>query len=347
MTELCEQSFLAALAAQYGLNDPKCVAQIAQGFLSRNYVIRAEDERYFLKQYRFTGSNGDLQAKTDVVHRAKFHFYQAGIPVVLPLPDKADRTFFIRNGRSFALFPFIDEAKPTRGRLSPTTLDSAGSTLARIHRAGCRVYDIAPKMREKAFDASSFWNNSEGILNLIEKKRQPSRFDQLARESLLLKRRLASQHSPSFNELALQDDHLIHGDYHNGNFFVDAAGKVCFVFDWEMTKVTAREVELLRSLLFMCLQTSETFEPLLTEDAWRRAATYLKSYCREYPVHPEKMAAAVQNRFLGTIYSIWIEEAHYLDDNNRVDLFLSGSVQLLKYLSEKRDVFTSWLIGRL
>jgi len=49
---------------------------------------------------------------------------------------------------------------------------------------------------------------------------------------------------------------------------------------------------------------------------------------------------AIQSRHLGDIYSIWVEEEHYLQDNERVDLFLPGAVDRLGESDQDRQAFT-------
>ena len=83
--------------------------------------------------------------------------------------------------------------------------------------------------------------------------------------------------------------------------------------------------------------------PIFTDDAFAQAAVYLQSYHDVYPIEHPMLIVAVKNRFLGNIYSTWIEEEHYLNDNNRVDLFLLGAVETLQYLAASQQAFAERL----
>lgn len=338
------QELITHIATQYNLPQLRYEGPVDQGYLSQNHILAADDQRYFLKQYRFTLRDGNASQLVAIIHRAKFHFADHGIPAILPLSNPSGQTFFAWDDRCFALFPFADGIKTKRGEMPVAVLKSAGETLGRLHKAGRNVLNIAPVKSKTEFDAGPFWEKTERILSIIDQKETLSPFDELAQEALRLKRSLAKENPPSFSQLSLSDDHLVHGDYQNDNFFVNKNNQVSHIFDWELTKVTAREVDLLRSILFICLQKGNDFTLTLTPETVTQAENYLRSYHEAYPVHPQKLAAAVDNRQLGNIYSTWVEEEHYLLDNDRVDLFLPGALHSLRYFAENKESFSQMLI---
>lgn len=339
------QKLITHIAAQYNFPHLRYAGPVDQGYLSQNDILAADNRRFFLKQYRFTERDGNASQLVAIIHRAKFHFADHGIPAILPLPTQNGQTFFVWDKRCYALFPFIENGiKTKRGEMPLAVLKSAGDTLGRLHRAGHNVFNIAPVRGKATFDAGPFWEKSERILAIIAQRDKLSPFDELAQETLRLKRSLAKENPPIFTELGLSDDHLVHGDYQNDNFFVDESNQVSHVFDWELTKVTAREADLLRSILFICLQKGGDFTLTLTPATVAQAEHYLRSYHEAYPVHPQKLAAAVDSRQLGNIYSLWVEEEHYLLDNDRVDLFLPGASHALQYFAENKESFTQMLL---
>lgn len=76
---------------------------IQKGYLSRNYVLHSDEQRYFLKQYRPELKKDDLTA----IHAAKSYFAKAKIPIILPLQTHLGTTFFRLNKCFVSLFPLV------------------------------------------------------------------------------------------------------------------------------------------------------------------------------------------------------------------------------------------------
>ena len=176
------------------------------------------------------------------------------------------------------------------------------------------------------------------IESIIKNKTALDEFDQMALQSVDVKRRLILANEIRYEDLHLPSDHLIHGDYLDHNVFFGHDDQVSYVFDFEKTDYSPRMYELFRSLMYSFLSGD-----ILDEDI-ARAKLYLRSYLDMYPTSRDELSMGLKLFFLKSIHGIWVESEHYLKNNARVDEFLSSDFQRLKYLSENYEYLESILL---
>lgn len=309
----------------YGL-DLGFVEQVTKGFLSENFILADSRAKYFFKKYRF-----DKHEKIEEIHKVKKYFSSGGISVILPLTAQNGNTFFMSDGAYYALFPFVDGTQFERKELPDKAIESLGETLARMHILGKQ---FSFKMN-KQFTP---WNKNDALekISVLEKeiKKKPSfdDFDVLALASLELKKKLISANSFAYEDLHLQSDHLIHGDYLDHNVFFGPEGKVAHVFDFEKTLYSPRTYELFRSFMYIFL------EDAISPKDFSKVKKYLNAYRNIYPMSKDESACGLELFYLKSIHGAWVESEHYLKNNRRVDRFLYPDLTRIKFLSEHRSV---------
>lgn len=323
---------LNAVGESYGLSNLEFISKVTEGYLSNNFVIENDGKKYFLKQYRYT----DLE-KIKEIHRVKFFFSEGGIPVILPLKNRAGDFISPIDGKFYSLFPFIEGRIIRRKGRSDKAFASAGEMLARIHLLSINGI---PDITSSYFN---FWSKEEFFaeLKLVEEamkiERAEDPFDTPARESMAYKADLAEKNTIFFEDLNLHRDHIIHGDYHGNNLFYDESDAVQWVFDIEKATIAPRSFELARCIDFMCF--AGNFE----EENFADARVFLSSYSATYPIEKKEVEAGFTAFYLKLVYNLWVEKEHYLDKNNRVDLFLESDLVKLKYYSKHLGEFISGL----
>lgn len=149
--------------------------------------------------------------------------------------------------------------------------------------------------------------------------------------------RLVAENNLRYEELNLQNEHIIHGDYHGQNIFYDENEEVKYVFDLEKTGVSPRALEIARSLDFMCF--SNNYEKESFEDA----DAFLSSYNEIYPIDKRELSCGIKAFYIRKARSLWIEREHYINGNRRVDCFLKGELSMLKYYSQNLNEFINKL----
>ncbi len=326
------------LEKNYPLSDPITdITKVTTGYLSENHILYTKSQKYFLKQYRF-----DDDSKIETIHTIKFYFAHGGIPIILPIENNLGKTYFCFRGRYFALFPFVDGININENKLSTNSIISLAQILAKIHILG-----KSQKNRPLNNPELKSWNKNEIILqlsqliSLIERKKVKNQFDQLALKTLKLKLSIVEKNTISLNQLSLKRDHLTHGDFQNQNVFYDKKGLVSHVFDLEKSEVLPRIYEVLRSMDYIFLNGKHSNSQI------SKALLYLESYHQKYPLTKQEVIDGLKVYYLKIAHSNWIETEHYINNNNRVDIFLKTRIPTLRYFSKNLDQFTKLVLNQL
>ncbi|MDP2684702.1 MAG: phosphotransferase [bacterium] len=310
----------------------KLFAKVENGYLSQNFILQNNDNKLFLKQYRFD----DLK-KIKEIHQTKFFFANGNIPVILPIQNKKGDFIFEQGKKFYSLFPFVEGRIIQRVGRSRKAFKSAGQMLAKIHTLTKNGHPDIIHNYAKGWKKEEFLSEAKTIKQRIEATLVKTDFDKLALDTLEHKLKLVSENNLRYEKFNLCNDHIIHGDYHGQNIFYDENDEVKYVFDIEKTKISPRVLEIARSMDFMCF--SNNYEAKNFEDA----NTYLAAYNNIYPISKGNLIQGIKAYYLKKAHSLWIEREHYININLRVDCFLEGELLMLKYYSQNFDEF----VGKL
>lgn len=336
---------LTTLAQKYHLTPITHHQPVTGGYLSQNQIIGNQDARYFLKQYRFQN-----EARIQAIHRAKFFFAEGNIPIILPLATSCGETFFLFEGQAYALFPFIEGTHLRRGQVPETALVSIAETLAHMHLLGKGI--TLPGVKARRYGRarktpSDFMAEATNILDIISTKPVKDDFDALAEDTLRLKLSLAQQYATSPEPSLPGADYLIHGDYHDANLFFDETKRVKSVFDLERVCTWPRVLELIRAVDFICFSDGSQSGRAFEDWNFTAAHTILMTYHGLYPLNRTELVNGYKAYLTMKVHGLWVETEHYLNDNQRVDGFLAGEPNLLRYFSQNLEAFTERIVADL
>ncbi len=306
--------------------------RVEKGFLTENFILSDGKNRYFLKKYRSNNPE-----RINEIHVVKKYFADGDIPVVLPVSQQDEKTFFEYDKAYYALFPFVESKHIERNEISDKAINSLGKMLGRIHLLG-KESRLIVNDYFKVKDKEDVLKRIDEILFRISQTNTQNSFDRVAVDNLQLKRQLILKNSFTIDNLALKIDHLIHGDYHEQNIFFDNKDNVKWVFDFEKTNYSPRTFELFRSMVLLFLSDD------VSEVDLNNARKYLKAYASIYPISDDEIRRGLQLYFVKIIHGIWVETEHYINGNTRVDQFLFNDFNKIKYLSENLDLFTNYML---
>ncbi len=312
---------LAHISALYGisplLNDSK---DVTKGVLSVNKIVSNGTATYFLKHYR----SHYTEKFVEEIHKVKKYFNDGGIPVILPLQNKTNQTFFMIEDNVCALFPYIEARHIEREALTPTALKSMATLQAHLHLIGKDApFEISDAF--KPWDRMEFMARAEGILDAISNIEKKTHYDIMAFESIKFKIDLARNNDKKFSDFHIGPFQLVHGDFLDGNVFFTNNDEVKYVFDFEKTEMCPRVQELIRSINFIC------FAGVPSERDFEKAELYLEAYHNIFPIHPLTFKQGIEVYHLKQVHSTWIEHGHYIKNNARADFLLPSSLANLKY----------------
>lgn len=299
---------------------------VEKGVLSQNWFVTTSSGDFFLKRYRFEDED-----RIKEIHAAKHLFFDAGIPVILPIRTTSGRSYAIIESRYYALFPRISGRQLERGTLTDAAIASMGKMLGRIHLAGKNSSLSVEKDMFRSWDAANFEEKAHAYLVRLAAIENPTPFDLLSMEDLQMKLALIERTGTSYESLDLQSDHLIHGDYLDHNLFFDTKDEVCHVFDFEKSQYAPRAFELVRSLVYSILDGE------YDEHAVERGRMYIAAYREVYPISFEDFSMGMELFYQKSLRNIWIQKEYYDLKNERPAQFLVPDMDRIRYLSEHRS----------
>lgn len=320
------------------------VGKATGGFLSDNYILQNKHAKYFLKRYRPSVGN-----RLPVISKTERFFTKHSIPIILPLKTQTGRTYFKVGGAYYSLYPFVQGSTFDHNKHIPTpqVVRSIASTLARMHQASQFGFPLFSNQQLVEWQSShilskqgrdNFFLYAHKILDVLKSAKRKTAWDLVAEKTVRLKLAIAATIPSSFAVAKLGKPHIVHGDYHAQNVFLDAEGSVTHVFDLEKTDVRPRSLELVRSLLLIC------FSGYFDSQRFALARKYLAAYSEIYPIPKSEIAQSVRLLYYKHALNLWIEKDHYFNNNHRADILLAGEYRYLKYMHRKREAFITRLL---
>ncbi|MFB6182167.1 MAG: phosphotransferase [Candidatus Magasanikbacteria bacterium] len=297
--------------------------KVDRGYLSHNFILTNKNQKFFLKQYRHTDKN-KVQQIINIVH----FFQSRGIPTIEPLTNEQNEKITTIGNKHFGLFPYIDKKEVNRGEVNKQMVKSMAETLAQIHKIGQK--DDLPEAEKKniSWSKDKLDEKAKQVKKVITDKDKSSQYDQLAQRTIEAKLKLAQQYPIQPDQLDLEYNCLIHGDFHCENVFLNEQNKVAYVYDWDKAKMAPRCWEVIRSLIYTI------FNKKYNKQKINQAQLYLKTYQDNYKLTNEQVETGVKAIALNNIYSMWVLEEYYLKDNKRVKSLLEAELKRIQFFGE-------------
>jgi homoserine kinase type II len=253
----------ARLAREFGLEINR-IEPLAAGSVNSNFALGAADgQRYFARLYEEQGRDGALAELQLVAALAR-----AGVPVVqcLERADGAGVGNF--EGKSFAVFPWLDGEILCQGRVTEAACQKLGAALARVHlttpqlarppEGRFRITDLRQRLTrvERA--------EREEFLDDVERIRESLNHYELAR---------ISQQAPRG---------VIHSDLFRDNVLWTKDGELAALLDFESACEGAFAYDVMVTICAWCY--SDKFETALVEG-------FLRGYHAVRPIVGPEVAA--------------------------------------------------------
>ncbi len=309
--------------------------KVTEGYLSNNRIISNKKQKFFLKQYE----QGYTIEHIEDIFKASEFFSSKNLPIIMPIKNNLKQLYFQIDSDIYALFPFVESKTVDRYHIKKENIISLAETLAKIHLLSSNGIPIQINDCQNIANKEKFLNIHTEIMDVLEAKKQLDKFDKLTLKSLELKKSIVTSSSDTENEsIKRYFNHLLHGDYHEKNIFFDKFGNVEYIFDLDKTKIGNRLSELIRSMDYICLNTDYHSTKNL-----EKAKLYINTYRKIYPFEKKDFEISLKEYYIKLAHSLWIESTHYLENSNRVDLFLENEIRTLDYLPKNFEKFIETL----
>ncbi len=318
-----DRDHLAHLCADFKIGIPLAIEENQEGVLNRNYVLTTDTGKYFIKLIR-------EKRRTEIQYIAVVETFMRdrGIPAVCMLTTTEGQKSVTCGSEMYTLYPFLESVRYH-------TFESAdfirmGEMLGRIHLTGSE--NIPEILRAKSWKKKTKDEIRERLLYF--------RVHILGLEDRTeIDTEFLSYIDLKFDALEIFADQTplppatrIHGDYHAGNLLMNADRDIIGVCDWELSDMSARAVELARSILYICFN-NETDAGSCAHDletAITSAQFFIAGYSSVFPIGNDELVAGLQIRIRKTVHSAWIEEQYYERRDNRSNKFVQSEMRLIQ-----------------
>ncbi len=292
------------LGSFFRLGDIRGVSLVHGGYMSQNFRVEAGEGVFFLKQYRNRMSAGVYEVKD-----SEEFFALKGLPVILPVRDAYGRDAFWIDGNWYSLFPFVEGILPSPETMPPKVFASLGAMLGRLHAAG---HDLPGSYHHSlhAWDRRGFAMEFVELEKELLSRASLTALERRMLDVLRLKSRLVERNEATVSDFGLAFDCLLHGDFIYQNVFVDAAGEITHIFDFEKTCVGPSSYELARSLFLTC------FDGGWNDENFEHARSMLRAYRAEWPIAFDEFHAGARMYAISLFHMTWIEARSILYRND-------------------------------
>lgn len=289
------------------------------GSISNNHILICTQGEFFLKEFIY-----DDEFRINSICEVVKLFSENNLPVI-PFILNKDGKYFKYEDKFYALMPKVEGiVVKQKDMLDQLSAQSAGYMLARIHKVTHSVTDFS-KFYKRDYDGKldKFRISTEYFKNLLENKSRDD-FDQLALDDIYLKIRLANEIDYKFSDLEFDKKYIIHGDYHQGNFFFDENKNIKYFFDLDQSSISPRLLEVFKFIDFLYFKNEE----------WSTYAIqhFISAYFNELPFTKKELSEAIKGYVYKGVHTTWIQEGYYTKNNGRVAKFLHDNYKSLKFL---------------
>lgn len=250
------------------------------GTINQTFLLKTPAGRYVLRAYRPVE-----REHVEREHHLVAYAQARGLPAPAPLPLLDGGTILERDGRFYALFPFISGRQVRREDLSASEIAAAGRFLALLHRT-LRAYPLE-MARQRTLtvgehDRVTTLMALDRLEEIICLRKPLSESDEVILSHLRVRREWVKRadlgSAPGFSRLEQQ---IIHGDYQETNLFFSGS-EVSGIIDWDQAYRAPYAWEVTRALHLMF-----QFEPAPSQQ-------FLAAYREVLPLSlPDLEAAAV------------------------------------------------------
>jgi Ser/Thr protein kinase RdoA (MazF antagonist) len=284
--------------------------------LNDNYLIETTVGKYFIK-----GIRGKVAHRLGYISQVEVFMRNSHIPAVCMMKDEDDVTIFVHNDISYTVYPFVESDRSHE--YTDNDYIKMGELLGKIHRVDSM--DLPEDLKTHTFKISNQQNKLEiinGYRELILTKESKDEVDELFLNYINLKIK-------AFEKLKdvnfVENDALIHGDYHAGNLLFDKDSReIIGICDWEKSEYAPRAYEFARSLLYICFSLG--FDD---NQAFKDSEKFIQGYVSQIPIDKDFLIQGLNLRLRQIALSNWLEDKYYKENNSLTNRFIENEMNHL------------------
>lgn len=312
---------LKKICEAWGLGKPISTEAVAEGVLNQNYILTASEGVFFIKCVR-----PKKQKELIIIAAVESYMYEAGIPAIRMLKTTGGNISFQDHETIVTVYPYVPSDRSHVYSLEEH--EKMGEMLAKIQERGSteEARTLTQNTLEKILSKKSLITlELKKYKEIITCKKIKNSIDNAFLEYINLKLNGISKYT--FPDI-LPNNLLMHGDYHTGNILFDPITRnIVGVCDWEKTKFGPRSYELIRAILYSCIQnTTPLYATTIKSEILEKVQSFLVGYMNISNITLEEIMlgydATVYYQFLAT----WMEKLYYEQNNSRANHLIEHQI---------------------
>lgn len=309
------QDKLQKICSEYDIGESISIEKIPEGVLNDNYILITSKGKYFIKSVR-----EKAKERLKMIAGVETLMKDAGIPAVAMLKTKSGDIYIEDGNEVYTLYPFIEAEKSSN--YSGDDYRVMGEMLGKIHTVGQgKIPDDLELKQFKRPATEVILERLRAYKENINNKNSPNDIDKLFLEYIDFKLITV----PKIKEVTLDNNALIHGDYHPGNLLLDEnTRKIIGVCDSEKAEFGPMSYELARSLLYSCFYDGYKIDRALAD-----SRLFLQGYLSVFPMSIEEIMDGLNMRIYRMVLSSWLEEKYYKEKDTRANHFIEHEMDLI------------------
>jgi Ser/Thr protein kinase RdoA (MazF antagonist) len=314
---------LARLVSDFDLGTVVAISSDQEGLFNRNFFLVTSTGKYFIKAFR-------EEIKQHIMHIAAVEVFMLsrGIPAICMLPAVNGNKHVSYGSEVYSVYPFVESDRSHQ--YGKQEFKKMGAMLGLIHKKG--LEEIPDLLSRKALNLR---RSVPWILNVLNKykkniirKGQLENIDLETLEYIDLKLELIPQVA---DPILIPCDTLVHGDFHQGNLFLDKnTREIIGICDWEKAEMAPRAYELAQSILHIHFRGKYN-----VEEALHNAKSYIEGYLSILPISRKSFEKGLKLRLQHLLMTHWIEDFLFRKRDYRVMEYVDMETNRLTALTKR------------
>lgn len=304
--------------------------------------VRVETSKgsYILRRRRSSASDLDIVAYDHALINA---LYQAGLPVVAPLPTTQEVTWVIEQGCAYELYSYLHDLTDFEPG-NRCQIVAVARSLARFHAV---TRHLTPGGRKDWTREHHIDTMRRALAGRLAAMTSDGQYTEPAKAMLQAANALGQQ--LDLQAIAALPTVIIHGDYTPANVSF-RGNNVGGIFDFDWATRQTRLIDIGEAIIFFAFRRPGPIDP---GDIWSLVQTwepdmscaryFLRAYQRHWPLGQAEaimLPYIMQETWLG----IRIRAMRKVPTEQQLEILAKGALSPLDWLEQHKETVTRWVI---
>jgi len=326
-----DKEVVEKICSEYGL--PSFYEKGNLGGLSTiNSIIKVNRREFVLKQYSEKNIN-----KMEKIERITFFLKGNNFPIAVPIRTNKGDYYVETHNLLFVLYPKINGRILYENSLTEKSLVNTAMLLQIFHTLGEKC---SFSFEKNILSLHEFLQKAQDCKNIILNNTLGYEIDDLILSFINKKISIVKKgYRENFFKSEMQQNDLVHGDFHNENILYNLNDEIVCLLDFEEVHHGYGVEDLMKFIQLACCNTG------YQKDNLKKASIFLKAYLSKRFVKKETLIFYANCYMYHIASSFFFEKKLYLTKNIGLLDYIKRDLFKLSYLEQHADLFVEQLLS--